>query len=187
MPLLLSNPGIRLLFACQALYWSCSLIGITLTALIGLQLAPANALATLPLALLVLGNLLAVQPLSVFMQRHGRRPGLMLGAAGGILGGLTSALGVWLGDFSLLCLGALPIGAYQASAMYYRFAAQEAVPPEQKGRATAYVIGGGICAALAGTQPGAVVAQRPADTLRRRLPRHRGTGRARPAAASSPA
>lgn len=148
MPLLLSNPGIRLLFACQALYWSCSLIGITLTALIGLQLAPANALATLPLALLVLGNLLAVQPLSVFMQRHGRRPGLMLGAAGGILGGLTSALGVWLGDFSLLCLGALPIGAYQASAMYYRFAAQEAVPPEQKGRATAYVIGGGICAAL---------------------------------------
>lgn len=148
MPLLLSNPGIRLLFACQALYWSCSLIGITLTALIGLQLAPANALATLPLALLVLGNLLAVQPLSVFMQRNGRRPGLMLGAVGGILGGLTSALGVWLGDFSLLCLGALPIGAYQASAMYYRFAAQEAVPPEQKGRATAYVIGGGICAAL---------------------------------------
>ncbi|MGV8643756.1 MFS transporter, partial [Pseudomonas aeruginosa] len=67
-----------LLFCCQALYWSCSLIGITLTALVGVQLAPLNSLATLPLALLVLGNLLAVQPLSHFMQRHGRRPGLML-------------------------------------------------------------------------------------------------------------
>ncbi|CAN7603168.1 MFS transporter [Aquipseudomonas alcaligenes] len=146
--MLLRNPSIRLLFAGQALYWSCSMIGITLTSLVGLQLAPLNALATLPLALLVLGNLLAVQPLSLFMQRHGRRPGLMLGAAAGVLGGLLSALGVWLGDFTLLCLGALPIGAYQASAMYYRFAAQEAVDEQHKGRATAYVVGGGVCAAL---------------------------------------
>ncbi len=146
--LLLRNPSIRLLFAGQALYWSCSMIGITLTALVGLQLAPLNALATLPLALLVLGNLLAVQPLSLFMQRHGRRPGLMLGAGCGVVGGLISALGVGLGDFAIFCLGALPIGAYQASAMYYRFAALEAVDEPQKGRATAYVIGGGVLAAL---------------------------------------
>lgn len=146
--LLLRNGALRLLFLGQALYWSCSLIGITLTSLIGAQLAPLNGLATLPLALLVLGNLLAVQPLSLFMQRHGRRPGLMLGAAGGVLGGLICALGVQLGSFWLLCLGALPIGAYQASAMYYRFAALEAVGEAEKGRASAYVIGGGVLAAL---------------------------------------
>jgi MFS family permease len=146
--LLLRNASVRLLFGGQALYWSCSLIGITLTSLVGLQLAPSNVLATLPLALLVLGNLLAVQPLSLFMQRHGRRPGLMLGAGCGVVGGLVCALGVELGDFSLFCLGALPIGAYQASAMYYRFAALEAVDERQKGRATAYVIGGGVLAAL---------------------------------------
>ena len=116
--LLLTNTSILRLFAGQALYWSCNMIGITLTSLVGLQLAPLNILATLPLALLVLGNLFAVQPLSVFMQRHGRRPGLMLGAGCGIVGGLLSALGVWLGEVSLLCLGALPLGAYQASAMY---------------------------------------------------------------------
>ncbi|KES25127.1 MULTISPECIES: MFS transporter [unclassified Pseudomonas] len=146
--MLLRNGALRLLFLGQALYWSCSLIGITLTSLIGTQLAPLNGLATLPLALLVLGNLLAVQPLSLFMQRHGRRPGLMLGAAGGVLGGLTCALGVQLGSFWLLCLGALPIGGYQASAMYYRFAALEAVGETEKGRASAYVIGGGVLAAL---------------------------------------
>ncbi|MBF2901165.1 MFS transporter, partial [Pseudomonas aeruginosa] len=87
--MLLRNPTLLLLFCGQALYWSCSLIGITLTALVGVHLAPLNSLATLPLALLVLGNLLAVQPLSHFMQRHGRRPGLMLGAGGGVLGGLV--------------------------------------------------------------------------------------------------
>jgi MFS family permease len=146
--LLLRNPSIRLLFAGQALYWSCSMIGITLTALVGLQLAPLNILATLPLCLWMLGNLLTVQPLSLFMQRHGRRLGMMLGAGAGVLGGLLSALGVWLNDFTLFCLGALPIGAYQASAMYYRFAALEAVEETQKGRASGYVIGGGVLAAV---------------------------------------
>ncbi|ARU88378.1 MFS transporter [Pseudomonas sp. M30-35] len=145
---LITQPTIARLFICQALYWCCSMIGITLTALIGLQLAPLNILATLPLALLVLGNLLAVQPLSLYMQRNGRRAGLLLGAACGVFGGLISALGVWLGDFSILCLGALLIGAYQASAMYYRFVALEAVPESAKGRASAYVIGGGVVAAL---------------------------------------
>lgn len=145
---LITQPTIARLFICQALYWCCSMIGITLTALIGLQLAPLNILATLPLALLVLGNLLAVQPLSLYMQSNGRRAGLLLGAACGVLGGLISALGVWLGDFNILCIGALPIGAYQASAMYYRFAALEAVPESAKGRASAYVVGGGVVAAL---------------------------------------
>lgn len=124
------------------------MIGITLTSLVGLQLAPLNGLTTLPLALLVLGYLLATQPLSLFMQRHGRRAGLLLGASAGILGGLLSAAGVWLEDFWLFCVGALPIGIYQASAMYYRFAALEAVDDAHKGRATAWVIGGGLCAAL---------------------------------------
>ena len=146
--MLLNNQAIRLLFAAQALYWCCAMIGITLTALIGLQLAPGNAFATLPLALLVVGNLLSVQPLSLYMQRHGRRSGLLLGAACGIAGGLLSALAISIESFVLFCLGALPIGAYQASAMYYRFAAQDAVNEVHRGRATAYVLGGGICAAL---------------------------------------
>jgi MFS family permease len=142
------NPSIALLFSAQALYWCCAMIGITLTALIGLQLAPGNALATLPLAMLVIGNLLSVQPLSLFMQRHGRRSGLLLGAVCGIAGGIFSALAISLESFLLFCLGALPIGAYQASAMYYRFAAQDAVDEQHRGRATAYVLGGGVCAAL---------------------------------------
>lgn len=146
--LLLTNASVLRLFLGQALYWSCNLIGITLTSLVGLQLAPLNILATLPLALLVLGNLLAVQPLSLFMQRRGRRRGLVLGAGCGIVGGLLGALGVWLADFSLFCLAALPLGAYQASAMYYRFAALEAVDSAQHGRASAYVIGGGVLAAV---------------------------------------
>jgi len=146
--LLLRNPSVRLLFAGQALYWSCSIIGITLTSVVGARLSPWPVLATLPLALLVLGNLLAVQPLSLFMQRHGRRPGLMRGSFCGVVGGLVCMAGVWLGSFAVFCLGATFIGAYQASAAYYRFAALEAVEAQQQGRAAACVVGGGVCAAV---------------------------------------
>lgn len=113
-----------------------------------MQLSPYNSLITLPLPLLVLRSLLATHPLSLFMQRHGRRPGLTVGAAAGVLGGLVSASGGWLENFVLFCLGALPIGVYQASAMYYRFAALETVDDAHKGRAAAWAIAGGICAAL---------------------------------------
>lgn len=148
--MLLRHPSIRLLFVAQALYWSCSMIGVTLTALVGMQLAPLNGLATLPLALLVLGNLLAAQPLSLFMQRRGRRAGLRRGALAGIGGGLVCAQGVAAASFPLFGLGCLLIGGYQASAMYYRFAALESVAETQRGRAAAWVVGGGVCAALVG-------------------------------------
>ncbi|HCL16593.1 MAG TPA: MFS transporter, partial [Pseudomonas sp.] len=148
MHLLLSNPQVLRLFIAQALFWSCSMTGIIFTAIVGLRLAPAAGLATLPLALLMLGGLLALQPLAGLMKRRGRRAGFLIGALAGVLGGLISALSLWLDSFTLLCIGALPIGAYQASAMYYRFAALEAVSDAFKGRATACVIGGGVLAAL---------------------------------------
>jgi MFS family permease len=148
MHLLLSNPQVLRLFIAQALFWSCSMTGIIFTSIVGLRLAPTAGLATLPLALLMLGGLLALQPLARLMQQRGRRVGFLLGALAGVLGGLLSALSLWLDSFALLCLGALPIGAYQASAMYYRFAALEAVSEAFRGRATACVIGGGVVAAM---------------------------------------
>lgn len=146
--LLVRNASVRLLFAGQALYWGCSIIGITLTSIVGARLAPWPALATLPLALLVLGNLLSVQPLSLFMQRRGRRAGLQAGALWGVAGGLVSMAGVQWGSFTVFCAGTLAIGAYQASSGYYTYAALEAVDPTQKGRAAACVVAGGLCAAV---------------------------------------
>ncbi|HDZ58389.1 MAG TPA: MFS transporter [Pseudomonas xinjiangensis] len=148
MMLLFTNAQILRLFIAQALFWSCAMIGIILTSLVGLQLAPSAGLATLPLGLLVLGHLMAVGPVSSLMQRKGRQVGFVLGALAGILGGLLSAFAIWHASFTLLCLGALPLGAYQASAMFYRFAAIESVEEAYKGRATACVIGGGVGAAL---------------------------------------
>jgi len=146
--LLLRHSALRLLFLSQALFWACSIIGITLTSLVGARLAPTPMLATLPLALLVLGYLLSVQPLSTFMQRRGRRAGLRAGALFGVAGGLVATAGVLLESFVLFGCGTLCIGVYQASSGYYRYAAIEAVDAQHKGRAAGCVVGGGLFAAV---------------------------------------
>lgn len=145
---LFHNLTIRRLFLAQALFWSCAVLCVLVAPLVGLKLAPVAELASLPLALYVLGNLITLQPLARIMQRRGRRVGFLLGACAGVMGGLGSAAALWLDSFPLFCLGAIPIGAYQASAMYYRFAALEAVDGVFKGRATAAVIGAGVVAAV---------------------------------------
>ncbi|WP_114097714.1 MFS transporter [Thalassospira profundimaris] len=146
--LLLTNGSLRLLFIAQALYWSCSLIGITLTSLVGASMAPVVELATLPLGLLMLGNLLSVHPLSMLMQRYGRRAGLCLGAVCGVAGGLLLAAGIYIDEFWVVAIAPVLIGTYQASAMYYRYAALETVEAGLKGRAAALVVGGGVLAAI---------------------------------------
>ncbi|WP_434456277.1 MFS transporter [Stutzerimonas urumqiensis] len=142
------NGQIARLFLAQALFWSCAMLGITLTSLVGLQLAPTDSLATLPLALTVLGHLLTLQPLARWMQHAGRRAGFQTGALAGAVSGLVCAWAIIESSFALFCLGALLLGSYQASAMYYRFAALEAADERYKGRATAYVVGGGVLAAV---------------------------------------
>lgn len=146
--LLLTNGSLRLLFIAQALYWSCSLIGITLTSIVGVTLAPSPVLATLPLGVLMIGNLMAVHPLAMLMQHRGRRVGLFVGAICGVVGGLLLAAGIYVVAFWLVVIAPALIGVYQASAMYYRYAALESVQPSQTGRAAALVVGGGVLAAL---------------------------------------
>lgn len=140
------------LFLAQAIYWSCAIIGVILNAVAGLRLAGTAELATLPLGLLALGYLASVQPLARLMQRHGRRRGFMLGALAGIAAGLAAALAVERHSFVLFNLSMLVFGIYQASAMFYRFAAVEAVSRAFQGRAAAWVVGGGVLAALCAPQ-----------------------------------
>ena len=66
------HPQLLTLSIAQALYWSCSIIGIALTGLVGQRLTPWPVLATVPLTLLVAGNLLSIGQLARWMQRHGR-------------------------------------------------------------------------------------------------------------------
>ena len=146
--LLYQRPSLAVLSLAQALYWSCSIIGIALTALVGQKLTPWPPLSTVPLTLLVAGNLLTVGPMARWIQQFGRAHALQRGALLGIAAGLLAAAALATDSFSLFCIAMLMLGGYQASSGFYRFAALDEVPTAHKGKAAAWVLAGGILAAL---------------------------------------
>ena len=120
-------------------------------ALIGQRLTPNPALATLPLALAPVATMIVTVPAAQLMQRRGRKIGFALGAVVGIVGGVVGCLAVYQGNFALLCLGGLGIGAVNGFATYYRFAAGEVVAEEFRSRAISLVMAGGVIAAVSGS------------------------------------
>lgn len=156
-PTFVKNVGV-LTFA-QALFFMANTVVISTAPYVGLQYAPAPELATVPLGLQFLGTMSATMPASLLMQRIGRRLGLMLGMALGIAAGLLGAFAILEGSFLLFCTAGVLYGAYAAFAQYFRFSAADAADaagfPDAvaaRGRAIAWVMAGGVVAAVLGPE-----------------------------------
>ncbi len=140
--------NVGLLSLAQCLYMTATISVFTFSGLVGQILAPGPGLATLPISLVMVGTALSTFPASFLMRRFGRKTGFITGATSGALSGLLSAVAIYFRSFELLCFAGFLQGLYQASALYYRFAAMEVTAPHQHGRAVAYVLAGGVGAAL---------------------------------------
>ena len=70
------NIKIIALALAQSCYWFATLIAISLSSVIGMQLAPHASWATLPFGLISIGALLSTYSLSQLMFRRGRRRNL---------------------------------------------------------------------------------------------------------------
>ncbi|TVR08278.1 MAG: MFS transporter [Salinarimonadaceae bacterium] len=136
----------------QALGGASPAIVISLGGLVGLSLAPREALATLPVSLLNLGLALGVIPAAMVMRRFGRRNGYLLGGMLGVFGGSIAATGIMWGDFALFCMGAVLAGFYGSYVQSYRFAAADTATPAFRARAISYVMAGGLAAGVVGPQ-----------------------------------
>lgn len=138
------------LFAGQAFFQTAGILVMALSGLVGYNLAADKALATLPVAVISVGTAACLIPASMFMKQYGRKKGFMLGIGLGFLAGALTSLGIYLVDFWLFVLGNMFIGAYQGFSQYYRFAAADSVPEEEKSKAISWVVSGGVFAAVAG-------------------------------------
>lgn len=141
---------VLILASAQAIFQTASTLVMTIGGLAGAQLASSPSLATLPIATMFAGTALATFPASAFMTRLGRRAGFVLGALLGVAGGLIAASGILTGSMALLAAGTFFVGAYQAFAQFYRFAASEVADDAYRPRAIALVLAGGVVAAFAG-------------------------------------
>ena len=143
--------NVAILAANQALFLVAAITVMTLSGLVGQRLTPNPALATLPVAMMMVGVVIAAFPASLLMKRVGRRRGFLVGALfGGAGGGTVAVLGIAAGSFWLFVVGNLLLGVYQAFANYYRFAAADAASPAFQSQAISLVLAGGVVAAFLG-------------------------------------
>jgi MFS family permease len=120
--------------------------------LAGSSLASNPCFATLPITAMVLGSMLAANPLSAFMARYGRRAGFVLGTIGGALGAAISAYGLYARVFELFVMGALFTGIYMSANGFFRFAATDTASDSYRPKAISYVMAGGLLSAVVGPQ-----------------------------------
>ncbi|MEX1147173.1 MAG: MFS transporter [Sphingomonadales bacterium] len=139
-----------LLFLAQALFMASAIGFVIFGALTGVMLATNPAIATLPLALFAVGSAVIAVPMSFLMKRWGRRRGFLIAIMAGLVGAMLACLAIYMRSFGLFCLATTVMGAYQAGAQFYRFAATEVTPAHYQPRAISYVIAGGIVAAILG-------------------------------------
>ena len=141
---------VLLLAMAQALVQTASALVMTVGALAGAQTVRARELATAPIASMFLGTVVTIIPASMWMARSGRRPGFIAGAILGALGGVVAAAGIYSRSLLMLSFGTLLVGAYQAFAQFYRFAAAELSDEAFRPRAISFVLAGGVIAAFLG-------------------------------------
>ena len=151
--------NVSVLVLAQAILGSQMPMIFTIGGLAGQTLAPNPCYATLPISLIVLGSMLAANPLSMIMQRYGRRIGFFVGALGGALGGAVGAYGLYLDSFEIFMIGSLLTGIYMSAQGFYRFAAADTASEAFRPKAISYVMAGGLASALIGPQLVKVTAQ----------------------------
>jgi MFS family permease len=142
--------NVLILATCQALYMTCTSLLVTITALVGVRLAPTPALATAPIALMFLVVMASTLPASLFMRRVGRRVGLVCGAGAGVASGTLACAGIVTGSFALFCVGMMVQGLFHSFGQYYRFAAADVASDGFKSQAISLVMAGGVVAAFFG-------------------------------------
>ncbi len=142
--------NILALATAQAILGSQMPMYIILGGLVGQSLASNVCYATIPISLLIVGSMVSSPILSNLMQSTTRRLGLVVGNLAGLIGSLTSLLGIFLRSFELFLLGSFVSGTYMASQAFYRFTATDDCENQFKARAISTVLSGGLIAAILG-------------------------------------
>jgi MFS family permease len=144
------NTNLLLLTLCQGLFLTNNVTFIAINGLVGLALAPAGWLATLPVTGYVVGAALSAMPVSRLQATLGRRRAFQIGLVVAACTAALCAVAVLLKSFALLVTATVLAGFYSANGALYRFAGPELVAPAFKEKALSWVLAGGIVGAFVG-------------------------------------
>ncbi|MBL0087201.1 MAG: MFS transporter [Ideonella sp.] len=144
------NPRLALLTLCQGLLMINNVTFIAINGLVGLALAPAGWMATLPITGYVAGGALATGFVARHQRRFGRQRTFQIGLLVAMASAAVCAYAAMSRNFWLLVAATMVAGYYNANGSLYRFASVELVAPAFKERAISWVLAGGILGAVVG-------------------------------------
>jgi MFS family permease len=144
------NRALFLLALCQGFFLTNNVVFIAINGLVGLALAPAGWMATLPVTGYVVGGALSAGLVAKTQARYGRKRSFQFGLVVAALSAALCAYAAVTKNFWLLVFATVVAGYYNANAALYRFAGPELVAPAFKERAISLVLAGGIIGAFAG-------------------------------------
>ncbi len=140
------------LAAAQALGGGNTIVIFATGGIAGVMLAPDATLATLPITLMAVGMWIGTLPVGMLAKAYGRRSALQIGSVCGALSGIISCAAMLRGSFALLLIGTFCGGLYAAAHQSYRFAAADTASTHFRAKAVAWVLAGGMFAAVIGPQ-----------------------------------
>ena len=152
------NLQLLLLALCQGFFMTNNVTFIAINGLVGLNLAPAAWMATLPVMGYVVGGALCAGLVGRHQRAWGRKRAFQFGLSVAVLASALCAYAAWSHNFWLLLGATVVAGYYNANAALYRFAAVELAAPAYQERAISWVLAGGVLGAVVG--PNLAVATR---------------------------
>jgi MFS family permease len=125
---------------------------VLIAGIIGSHFAPSPGLATLPVALSIVGLATSTLPTGRLQHRYGRRKVFIGYGFLAVAAALLAALSLVQHSFVGFCVATVMMGWSAAAGHQYRFAAMECVSAEQAPKATSVLLFGGILAAVVGPE-----------------------------------
>lgn len=142
--------NLLLLAIAQGLFLTNNVVFIAINGLVGLSLAPAGWMATLPVMGYVVGGALSTGLVARSQQRWGRQLSFQIGLLVAVLTVLLCAFALHARSFWLLVAATVIAGYYSANGQLYRFAAGEIASPAFREKAVSLVLAGGLIGAVIG-------------------------------------
>lgn len=134
---------------------------VLLGGLVGVRIAPSPGLATLPIAVQILGIASAAIPAAMLMSKVGRKAGFLAATALAVGAALLAAYATSIESFALFVIAAYLVGIYIAFMQQFRFAVAESVATEQVPRSLSILMLAGIVSAIIGPEVGRRLSEMP--------------------------
>ena len=144
------NKNLSLLILSQIFAFTAAPVTVFLSGIIGSKFSPTKSLATLPMALSVVGIALFALFAAKIMSIIGRKFGFIYASIGTSLASLLTAYSIIIESFVLYNFGCFLIGGGIAFSHQYRFAAVEVVNKDYAPKAISIILLAGIGSAFIG-------------------------------------